>query len=1083
MVRQAFVKDFLREIKKTISRFLSIVLLLILSVSFFAGLRVTKPDMQVTADSYMDTYNMYDVKVLSTLGMTSDDIDAINKLDGVSQAVGFYQFDAVAAAPKQDIVISMLTLNDNGASMNSPEVLSGRLPEQSDECVAEERFLNMMDLNIGDTFDIKELPKAFESALENRSLRVVGIVRSPAYISKVQRGSSTLGGGSVYAFIMIPSQAVSLDYFTEADITISGALQETAYSDAYKDTVQTVVDRLRELEKTQAPIRYDAVVSAANAELEKSKTEFNEKKAELEDSISQLNDAKMELADGHTTLNDEKAKADSELTKAWDKLENSSRGIQNGYKELAASQKALDDHRAAGEEQLKAAQANLDTKQASLYDAYERYDVARASFDQQLSDWYALPDGVRQAMSEKAAELAAAEQQLDAQKQQLDAQQAALNDGFNELDLQKAGLDQQISDAQQQIDTGVASLKAAQQQLDAGYQEYDLQKAEAEKKIADAEAELKDAEIKIADSDVKIKEGQEKIAQGEADIKDAEAKIADISACKWYIEDRSSNIGYDNYGQDADRMGALGNVFPMIFFAVAALVCLTTMTRMVDEKRVEIGTYKALGHRRMTTAGKFIFYSLFATVLGVTGGLLIGSLLFPQFIFKAYSMLYNLPPLETPMHFGIGIISTIVALVCTVGATVFACFNTLRETPAGLLRPKAPEPGKRVFLEYITPLWRRMSFFAKVSARNIFRYKKRLIMTLLGIAGCTALVVTGFGLRDSIADITDLQFGKIQKYDLQVYLSKDVSGKGTADVLNSSTGVSDFILIQSVAADFSSNTGTQNGRVIIPENLDKISDFIQLSHRKDDEPVALTDDGVVITEKLAELLGLHVGDTFTVDADGKHTVKVQDITQNYVYHYIYMTPAYYRQVIGRAEEVNQVLIKLADDTEETENSVSSELLEINEVNYVAHFNTMARGFRDSMNSVNYVVIIILISAALLALVVLYNLTNINITERQRELATIKVLGFYDREVSWYIFRENTLLTVAGIIIGLVGGKFLHGWLVRTIELSFVMFGREAKLMSYIFAALLTAVFAVVVNVIGHQHMKRINMVESLKTNE
>jgi putative ABC transport system permease protein len=1081
MVKHASAKDFLREIKKTISRFISIILLLILSVSFFSGLRVTKPDMQMTADAYMDTHHMYDVKVLSTLGLTGGDIDAINKLGGGIKAVGFYEFDAIATALKQDIVISVLTINDTG--VNSPELLSGRLPVQTNECAVEERFLTTMDLKIGDTFDIKEVAASFDSALEGRTFKIVGMVRSPAYITKLQRGSSTLGSGTISAYIMIPSQAVHLDYFTEADITIAGALQQTAYTDTYKDTVRTVTDQLEELEKTQAPIRYDEVSAKAGSDLLKAKSEFNEKKAEFEDSKKQLSDAKAEVADGWAKLNAEKAKAGKELKKAWDKLEKSNQDIISGTKDLNEAQKTLDSQKAAGEAQLSAALDGLNNKQSQLDSAYTAYNDARVQLEQQLKDWNALPDSQKLTMPEKGAALDAAQKQLDAQKQQLDTQQAALNAGLNDLNNQKTTLGKQLADAQQKIDTGLVSLKTGRQQLEAGRREYDRQKAEADKKFADAEAALKEAESEITDNEAKIIDGQAKLDQGAADIKDAETKIADIQANKWYVEDRSGNIGYNNFGQDADRMGALGNIFPMIFFAVAALVCLTTMTRMVDEKRTEIGTYKALGHSSLTTAGKFIYYSLFATAIGLTGGILAGSFFFPRFIFKAYSIMYNLPPIITPLNLGIILTAAAIALVCTVGATIFACFNTLREMPASLLRPKAPEPGKRVLLEYITPVWKRMSFFAKVSTRNIFRYKKRLIMTLLGIAGCTALIVTGFGLRDSIIDITEKQFGEIMKYDLQVALSDNASKEPISTVLNNNTGVSDFMYEQSVAADMSTHTGTLSGHVIIPEKQDEINGFIRMAHRIDEKTVTLTDDGAVITEKMAELLGLKVGDTFTLDADGKYTVKVSDIVENYVNHFVYMTPTYYKTVFGKDTEANQVLVKLADEQPGTADAVSADLLKLSDVSYVSNFSTIAKSFKDSMNSVNYVVLIILVSAALLALVVLYNLTNINITERNRELATIKVLGFYDREVSWYIFRENTILTVAGVLIGLLGGKFLHSWLVRTVELDFVMFGRQAKPMSYVFAALLTFLFAVLVNIIGHGHMKRINMVESLKTNE
>jgi putative ABC transport system permease protein len=1081
MVKTASVKDFLREIKKTFSRFLSIILLLILSVGFFSGLRVTKPDMQQTADSYMDKYDMYDLRVISTLGLTDSDIEAMSQLPGVSKAAGLRQFDAVAASSKQDIVISISTLNASG--MNSAELLTGRLPQTPGECAAETRLLEMMGLNVGDDFTIKELPPSFQDALQNKTLKIVGTVRTPVYMSKVQRGSSTLGSGSVAAYVIVPEGAVSLDYYTEADLTVGAAFDETAFTDAYKNAVTPVSDSLKALGDTRAPVRTDEIVSKATAELNDAKAELNDKKAELSDAEQQLEDGRRGLADGQKKLDEEKATADRELAAALDKLESAKADIASGSESLRTRQAELDAQKTTGENQLQSALNDLNGKQSALDEAFAAYSTARTALDAQLLTWNALPVDVRQTMPDKAKELEEAQQQLDAQKQALDAQHAALTAGLNELAAQKTALEQQLADAQAQLDAGAKSLQEARAQYDAGLEEYERQKTDADKQLADAQAQLDDAAREIADSAAKLAEGMEKIAQGEADVKDAEAKIADIKPCQWYVEDRSANLGYDSFRQDADRMGALGNVFPILFFAVAVLVCLTTMTRMVDEKRSEIGAYKALGHSRMTTAGKFVYYSLVAAVLGVTGGLAFGTLLFPQFIFKAYSIMYSLPPLQTPVQLGVCAISAAVALLCTVGATVAASVASLRETPASLLLPKAPEPGKRVLLEYITPLWNRMSFFAKVSARNIFRYKKRLFMTLFGIAGCTALIVTGFGLRDSILNIADKQFGELFKYDLQVVMTEQPPLEDIASTLRNDANVADYLFEESTTADAVNSSGIQSVHVVVPEDAATLTGFITLRHRSDWSAVRLPDDGAVITEKFAQLLDLTIGDTFIIDSDGRHTVEVADITENYVYHYVYMSPDYYRRVFGRDMSPNQLLIQLRDASVDSADTVSATLLKESGVAYVAHFKSIAKSFRDSMNSVNAVVVIILVSAGLLALVVLYNLTNINITERARELATIKVLGFYDREVSWYIFRENTILTVIGVLVGLLGGKLLHGWLVKTIELSFVMFGREAKPLSYVFAALLTAAFAVAVNIIGHRHMKRINMVESLKTNE
>jgi putative ABC transport system permease protein len=622
MVRKASNKDILREIRKTASRFISIVLLLVLAVGFFSGLRVTQPDMRSTADAYMDAHGMYDIRVQSTLGLTGDDIAAVGKTEGVAGAAGFWQFDAVVATQSQDIVISAQTLGSSG--MNSPELLSGRLPAGTGECAVEQRFLDQTGLKPGDAFSFTEVQSGFEDALMAKTFRIVGLVRSPLYISKIQRGTATLGSGSVAAYILLPEDAVTLDYYTEADITVTGALMETAYTGAYTDTVQAVLNRLTELGGTRASARRNDLVAGANDGPQASKTELEDKRAELEDSKKQLSDAKTDYAEGQKELEDRKAQAESELQKALDTLNSSEAQIEQNAGELDASQKQLDDRKAAGQAQLAATLADLDAKQSALNDALSAYGAAKAQYDAQLQEWNALPDSVRATMPDKAAQLEATARQLEAQKQQLDAQQAALTAGFKELDSQKAALEQQTAAAQQQLDAGRASLMKARARLDAGRREYESQKAEAGREIAEAEATLKDAEAKIADSENKITDGEKKIADAEAELRDAEQKIADIPEGKWYVEDRTSNIGYKNYGDDADRMGALGGIFPVIFFAVAALVCLTTMTRMVDEKRTEIGTYKALGHRGMTTAGKFVYYSLLSTVLGVAGGLAVG---------------------------------------------------------------------------------------------------------------------------------------------------------------------------------------------------------------------------------------------------------------------------------------------------------------------------------------------------------------------------------------------------------------------------------------------------------------------------
>lgn len=1081
MVIKASTRDVLREIKKTISRFVSISILLVLAVTFFAGLRATQPDMRLTADGYFDQHNVYDLRIRSTLGLTEVDLDAMRAIEGVSAVEGQYKIDAVAHAQGQDVVLALQTSLPGG--LDTPELLRGRLPEQPEECAVEEHFLELTGLKLGESFDIRQMAAGFEGALGSTTFKIVGAVRSPLYISKAQRGSSTLGNGNIAAFCIIPREAVTLDYYTQAAVTVTGAAGETTYTDAYKGIVAPVLDRLDRLGETQAPARQEEMKATAQKKLSEGREALQQKTADMEAAAQKLADGKKSLADGQSAYDVEKARVEAALAEALSKLEAGEAALAEGRQQLVAAQNQLDSQKAAATAQASAVLGELFAQQQALNDADAAYKRATASYEAELTAWQQLTVAERQAQPERGRRLEETGIALVAQKQQLDGRQKALTGAATALQNQKAAGDSQLQEAQAQIDAGKDALAMSREQAAAGRQEYDRQKAAAQKGLADAEAKLQEAEATVRDGEAALKDGGAKLEEGKEALRDAEAKASEIPAGKWYVEDRTGNLGYSGFGDDADRMGALSNVFPIIFFAVAALVALTTMTRMVDDKRSEIGAYKALGHSFMTTAGKFVLYSLFATLLGVLGGGVVGFCLLPQLIFHTYTVMYDLPALKTPLHMQIFAIAAGAALVSCVGVTLLASWAALRETPSSLLRPKSPEPGQRVLLEYITPLWRRLSFFGKVSARNIFRYKKRLVMTLVGIAGCTALIVTGFGLRDAVTDIADIQFGQIFRYNMVVYLKGGADMGALQGALSEDKEVSDSLLAQGSSVDVSKSGALVSGRLVVPSDMGGLQRFITLKHRAGGAAVALTDEGAVITEKMAELLHLKVGDTMTVDNGGNYAVRVADITENYVYHYIYMTPAYYKEVFGRAQVPNQVFLTLREDTDQVAGTVSTALLKDSDVAYTSHVTASARNFKESMNSINAVVAIILLSAALLAFVVLYNLTTINIAERARELATIKVLGFYDREVGLYIFRENTILTALGIGLGLIGGRFLLAWLVKTVELNMVMFGREAGPLSYVFAALLTIIFALVVNLVGQRLVKRIDMAQSLKTNE
>ena len=642
-----------------------------------------------------------------------------------------------------------------------------------------------------------------------------------------------------------------------------------------------------------------------------------------------------------------------------------------------------------------------------------------------------------------------------------------------------------IANARKKLDDAKTQLDDARKELDDGWAKYKKSKVKIEsieQRLADAEAEYADG---LAEFTEKKADAEADIAKAEADIADAKKEIEDIPECEFYILSRDSNPGYLGFGQDADRMGNLAKVLPLLFYAVAALVCLTTMTRMVDEQRIQIGSLKAIGYSPFAISAKYILYGTLPAFIGSIIGLAVGCTLFPVMVFTAYQIMYEVPDIILSQHTDITVFSIIASICCTGAVTLAACLSALRAVPAVLMRPKTPAAGKRVFLEYVTPLWKRLSFFAKVTVRNLFRYKKRFFMTVVGIGGCTALIIAAWGIRSSLLATMERQFEDIYSYTAQISLASNIS----EDELNE---VIDYVqnepeIEDSLFCNLSTGTAESDdysifafSQVVDP---DRIGCFVDLHDYKTKEPIKLTDDGVVINQKLSELLNIGVGDSFVFDCDGRSTLKVAAITEHYIAHYIYMTPAYYEASFGEKYAPNGALMKFSDDTAELCSRLFEDMMHLDGVSSATRISDTRGTYQSQMEIVDYVIVVVIMCAAALAVIVLYNLCNINITERKRELATIRLLGFYDTEVSAYIVRENFVLTVFGIAFGMLLGHLLHTWLVLSVEIDLMMFGRDTSLSSYVYAGILTAVFSVVVNLMAHYKMKKIDMVSSLKSPE
>lgn len=830
------LKNLLREIKRTFTKFLSIFAICALGVAFFAGIRATSPDMKEAGDRLYNTYNLSDISVISTSGLTADNIRDLESIEGIRAVRASLFVDAMARGTgekeknlrlysmpiklKSEYVPLIDLIPDYGIDtspeyeMNGVEIVSGRMPLNDTETALDYTLEGSLVKQLGDEITLT-------TSGGTVTLRVVGFIRSPMYISMFERGTSSIGNGTSDGFAYASGNAISSlgtklpvmsllnTYYTRADIVISGKEGLSAYSDEYEALVNEVTDRIEDYASTQSGT--------------------------------------------------------------------------------------------------------------------------------------------------------------------------------------------------------------------------------------------------------------------------------------WYIQDRSGNPGYSDYSENTDRIAAVGDVFPLIFFIVAALVCLTTMTRMVEEQRIEMGTMKALGYGGWQIAMKYAVYAMSACISGGVVGAIIGFKLFPYVIMKGYSIMYYLGKLETPYRADIAFMAIAAMAACTAAATFSACYASLKEVPATLMRPKAPKAGRRVLLEKIPFIWKKLSFTSKVTVRNLFRYKKRFFMSVIGIAGSGALLVTAFGLNDSIFGIIEKQFGDIWQMDVQAYVYEAMPLADMQELLGKNPANDDF---DSVMFCLDSQMECKNGgrsqsgvHLLGVESAESMAGRINLHNGG--APVTLDDSGVVVTAKLAETLSIKAGDEINMRTGGEdHFMRVIGIADNYVYHYVYITAAYYETVFGKAMQYNGLMGNLKDGlTDETMDAMSTQLLSDSRMYTVRTIESIYASVWDSLSILNYVVLVLILGSGMLTFVVMLNLTNINIGERMRELATLRVLGFYDKEMYAYIFRENNALSVIGAFVGLVFGKIMHLFVIRTCEVDMVMFVRSAKPLSYVYAFALTIAFSLIVNLLMRPKVRAIDMVESLKSAE
>ena len=1079
-MKSALFKDIIREIKRTKSRFFSIFAIIALGAGFFSGLKAACPDMLATQEAYFRDNNLMDIHLLSTYGFDEGDMDAIRAVDGIRGIYPTYSKDVFVKNDRNaNLIAKMIAIPDvttaayADKTIDEPVVLKGRMPQSANECVVEKHSQMRTTFNIGDTVSVytTDSENPLSDSLVRDSWTVVGIVMNPQYIS-YERGNTTIGDGSIDTYIMIPESNFCYEVYTDVYLTMEDAAAYGAFDDGYWNVMDGNVEE------------FEAVADVRKDE------RFAEIKEEAEEKLA---DAKQKLADGEKEANEELSKAKQELDDAYKELTDGEKKLADGKKQYNDGREEYNNSKKEFDEGIADAELKIEEAQAELDDGYAQYN-----------------NGVSQLMEglESSAE------QLRAKTAEI---KAAISAGMGtpEMEMMLAELERQLGEIEYLInnpEAAIASaeeLRTAKDQLEEAGDRFNsaklwlgVEKENGQKQLDEAAAELSKAYKTLRDSEKQLADGwdeyndglakyeeakaesDQKLADARQQILDAEKKVAKLKKPTWYVFTRKDNPGFSTYESDAYRIENVCKIFPVFFFLVAILVCLTTMTRMVEEERTQIGTLKALGYSKAAIASKFIVYSALASLSGSVVGIAAGSFIFPTVIYSAYEMLYKTPALKLQPMPEVWVLVTLCALVCTTAAALMACMAELRSNPAALMRPKAPKAGKRVLLEKIPFIWKRLSFTRKVTVRNLFRYKKRIFMTILGIAGCTALTMAGFGIYSSISVILDKQYSEIFNYDLIVVLDSD-AGEYTLETVDKALE-EDENTTENVELYMKSLSykGIGDTSLVVAKDTTKLADVVKFNDRVTGDPLELTDDGVIITERFAELSGLSAGDEFTFTCGGEEiTAKISAVTENYTLHFVYMTENLYEKLCGAKPSYNTYFTIMKDTGDEAQKEMGERLMSLDGVQALSFVKDNRESFGNTVKNLNYVVILIIVSAAMLAFVVLYNLTNINITERIREIATIKVLGFYDNEVSAYVFRENILLTLIGDAIGLGAGVWLHRFVIQVAQTDSVMFGRTLPLWCFAAAFVLTLIFALLVDFIMHFRLKKVSMVESLKSVE
>ena len=1184
-MNSALLKSTFRSIRNTFSRFISIVLIVAIGLAFFAGVKATSPGINKTTQKYFLENNLFDLRILSTLGLTNADVDAISKVENVEYVMPTNFVDAlvwVNGEVESDIDGSQIStraygidldyLNDyhngiiDGSFINKPTLLDGTYPTKADECLVDASDLSTPEsFKIGAKIRLEGDRDSIFATLNTNEFTIVGIIRNPYYVS-FERGNSLVGSGKIGTYMYIPTTAFETDYYSEVYVKVRGANQFGPYSDEYFDFVNQTGQKIYEISTDRLSVRATQLNVSLPAKIAEATAQINAKQAEVSsqfaDAETQIEQLRLLATNGDSILAAAQAEYNSTFTEAqkallesqedynqklaiwneqdqlvsaakieWQNYYNTFVEANNKYNEYATMRdtariqltnannvvttvsSAISTARAVmnslnavqstamSQEQLQGVIAILETAYPELYQS-----LVTLSAQGTVASAAAIMEPM---IAEKEAELAEAKTSLAAYQEVYNTYDSVLNQAYAELKTAETTLATSktyLDAAKSQLSSTANELNKYASALSDGQNTVTLEQIKAQQEIYQLQVQVENADTNLATAEAKLNEKKaeynKEILKAQTLVNNGNKLLSSVSSAVWYVYDRTETPGYSNLDEMIDSIETLANIFPAFFLIVAAIVCLTIMTRMIAEERTQIGTLKALGYSNEAIISKYAIYAAFAGILGSILGISIGMYVFPHAIYSAFGIMYDLPSLELAYPVGIIIISVVIALIATIVTAIVACWKELKGVPSLLMLPKPPKVGRHVFLEKIPFIWKNLSFSSRIAFRNAFRNAQRCLMTIIGIGGCTALVLVGFGLYDSVSAIMDQQFrtDPISVYDFQVVYSDPQDPETSVGLANITT---DYRVESAMLTSMTCLDGTSEHTddkydvyVMVPQDAAKLNGYIRLRNPKSGEELQLDDTGALITEKFADETKTKVGDTVIVTTSDNlsYEIRVAGIVENYTFHYIYLTRTAYTAIFGKepsfkyamgriTDKVRTEALEAAPGTITDKTLLATDLMKHDNIFAVSYTTDAIETFTEIIDVLSFVITIFIITAALIAFVILYTLSNINIQERKVEISTLKVLGFYDNEVSSYIFRENLMLTVIGTLLGLLLGIIAHGVIIDYLEVSAVMFGKSIYPMSFLYATLATFTFSVIIALIMGNKLKKIIPAEYIKARE